>query len=237
MDTRAGKTQRTPRKHDANDSTTQQADWRMWSARPKARSVKIMAIPVQPTPQKRSRGAGWGHARGERFLRSTKQGRIGKHRATLSPHAGDGEGTERALTTHLPCRGLAELVRHRGVAAPAKRARGGSVTLHPAEHSGCAGYGRTSGKIGIVHAAPRAGAGGLTGLRPNSHCAGFVTNSKIPSGNLNPGSSGFELNRFFISICICEAVFVGFLLSYLRKKCEASDKTCEASIYASRAFI
>ena len=38
---------------------------------------------------------------------------------------------------------------------------------------GCAGYGRTSGKTGIVHAAPRAGAGGLTGLRPNSHCAGF----------------------------------------------------------------
>ena len=87
----------------------------------------------------------------------------------ISPHAGDEEGTERALATHLLCRGLAELVRRRGVAAPAKRARGGSVTLHPAEQSGCAGYGHTSGKIGIVHAAPRAGAGGLTGLRPNSH--------------------------------------------------------------------
>ena len=87
----------------------------------------------------------------------------------ISPHAGDEEGGERALTTHLSCSGLAELVRRRGETAPARRERVGSGTLHPAEHSGCAGYGRTSGKIGIVHAAPRAGAGGLTGLRPNSH--------------------------------------------------------------------
>ena len=87
----------------------------------------------------------------------------------ISPHAGEEEGGERALATHLLCRGLAELFRRHGETAPARRERVGSGTLHPAEHSGCAGYGRTSGKIGIAHAAPRAGAGGLTGLRPNSH--------------------------------------------------------------------
>ena len=91
------------------------------------------------------------------------QGWIGNDKAAFSPNADGGLGAERSLVAHLLSRGHAELVGCCGVAAPADKARGGSVTRHPARQSGCAGYGRVSGKIDIVHAAQKAGPGELTG--------------------------------------------------------------------------
>ena len=169
------------------------------AAQAQAALEKRSARPCAANATKALQGGQVGACKGRAVSSKHKARAHREGQATISPHAGDGEGGERALTTHLPCRGLAELVRRRGVAAPAERERVGSVTRQTAEQSGCAGYGRTSGKIGIVHAAPRAGEGGLTGLRPNSHCAGFVTNSKIPSGNLNPGFVRIRTKSFFSS--------------------------------------
>ena len=65
----ANKTYRRTHKRDAHTSRDQGALKIMQQMSPRPRSKKYRPVPVQPTPQRRSRGANWGHARGERFVR------------------------------------------------------------------------------------------------------------------------------------------------------------------------
>ena len=106
------------------------------AAQAQAALEKRSARPCAANATKALQGGQVGACKGRAVSSKHKARAHREGQATISPHAGDGEGGERALTTHLPCRGLAELVRRRGVAAPAERERVGSVTRQTARAIG-----------------------------------------------------------------------------------------------------